>query len=79
MRSLLALACVAALGTACAAGASSQQADRAAFTPRPVASGFEQPIFVTGAKGEAGRLYVVEQGGRILVRRTGTVLATVRG
>ena len=35
MRSLLALACVAALGTACAAGASPHQADRAAFTPRP--------------------------------------------
>jgi glucose/arabinose dehydrogenase len=71
VRSLLALACVAALGTACAAGASPQQADRAAFTPRPVASGFEQPIFVTGAKGEAGRLYVVEQGGRILVLQDG--------
>ena len=55
MRSLLALACVAALGTACAAGASPQQPDRADFTPRPLASGFSQPVFVTGAKGEAGR------------------------
>lgn len=62
MRSLLALGCVAALGAACAAGASPQQAS---FTPRAVASGFSEPVFVTGAKGEAGRLYVVEQGGRI--------------
>ena len=76
MRSLLALACIAALGAACAAGASTQQADRASFTPRPVASGFEQPIFVTGAKGEPGRLYVVEQGGRILVLQNGRRRAT---
>ena len=33
------------------------------FKPRAVASGFSQPIYVTGAKGEPGRLYVVEQGG----------------
>ena len=65
VRSLLALASIAALGAACAAGASTQSADRASFTPRSVASGFEQPIFVTGAKGEPGRLYVVEQGGEI--------------
>ena len=83
MRSLLALACVAILGTACAAGASPQQADRTSFTPRPLASGFSQPVFVTGAKGEAGRLYVVEQGGRILVlqngKRRSTPLLDIRG
>ncbi|HWL33273.1 MAG TPA: PQQ-dependent sugar dehydrogenase [Gaiellaceae bacterium] len=71
MRSLLALACVAALGAACAAGASPQEVDRNTFTPRPLASGFSQPVFVTGAKGEPGRLYVVEQGGRILVLQNG--------
>ena len=71
VRSLLALASIAALGAACAAAASTGSADRASFTPRPVASGFEQPIFVTGAKGEPGRLYVVEQGGRILVLQNG--------
>ena len=78
MRSLLALACVAALGAACAAGASNEQVDRATFKPRPLASGFSQPVFVTGAKGEAGRLYVVEQGGTIQIlqngRRRGTLL-----
>jgi glucose/arabinose dehydrogenase len=71
MRSLLAVAFVAALTTACVAGASPQQVERAQFTPRAVASGFSQPVFVTGAKGEAGRLYVVEQGGRILVLQGG--------
>jgi len=76
MRSLLALACVAALAAACTAGASPQEADRATFTPRPLASGFSQPVFVTGAKGEAGRLYVVEQAGRILVLQNGKRLST---
>ena len=71
MRSLLALACVAALGTACAAGASPQQSDRATFKPRAVANGFSQPIFVAAAKGEQGRLYVVEQGGTIQVLQNG--------
>jgi glucose/arabinose dehydrogenase len=82
VRSLLALACVAALGSACAAGASTEQVDRATFKPRPLASGFSQPVFVTGAKGEPGRLYVVEQGGRILVlqngRRRSTPLLDIR-
>ena len=32
-----------------------------------MASGFDQPVFVTAAKGETGRLYVVEQGGTIQV------------
>ena len=70
MRSLVAVAFV-ALATACVAGASSEKTERAQFTPRVLASGFEQPIFVTGAKGEAGRLYVVEQAGRILVLQGG--------
>jgi glucose/arabinose dehydrogenase len=55
-----------------------QSARAARFRPRRVASGFSQPVFLTGAKGEPGRLYVVEQTGRILVlrggRRAGTVL-----
>ncbi len=67
MRSLVAVACVAVLGTACAAGAAPQQLERAQFKPRAVASGFDQPVFVTAAKGENGRLYVVEQGGTIQV------------
>jgi len=71
MRSLLALACLGALGAACVAGAAPDTVERAQFKPRAVAGGFSQPVFVTGAKGEAGRLYVVEQGGRILVLQGG--------
>ena len=67
MRSLVAFACVAVLGTACAAGATPQQIERAQFKPRAVASGFDEPVFVTAAKGENSRLYVVEQGGKIQV------------
>ncbi|MEX2255681.1 MAG: PQQ-dependent sugar dehydrogenase, partial [Acidimicrobiia bacterium] len=64
MRTPLAFACLGALVAACVAGAAPE---RAQFTPRAVASGFSQPVYVTGAKGEAGRLYVLEQGGRIHV------------
>ena len=73
MRTLLAFDCLTALAAACAAGAAPE---RAQFTPRPVASGFSQPVYVTAAKGEAGRLYVVEQGGTIHVLDKGKRRAT---
>ena len=76
MRSLVAFACVAALVTACAASAAREEVERAQFKPRAVARGFDEPIFVTGAKGEAGRLYVVEQGGTIQVLDRGKRRAT---
>ncbi len=60
-----------ALVVACAAGAKTQQAEATQFRPRAVASGFSQPLYVTGAKGEPGRLYVVEQGGTIRVLQNG--------
>ena len=37
------------------------------FKRRAIASGFDQPVYVTAAKGDNGRLYVVEQGGAIQV------------
>jgi glucose/arabinose dehydrogenase len=39
-----------------------------------VASGFERPLFVTGAGDSSGRLFVVEQAGRIKIVDAGTVL-----
>lgn len=74
MRRLVGLGALCALAVACSAGATpkeAQQVERAQFKPRAVASGFSQPVFVTGAKGEAGRLYVVEQGGTIQVLQNG--------
>ncbi len=43
----------------------------------PVADGFEEPVFVTGAPGDSGRLYVVEQTGRIrIIEADGTRVDT---
>jgi glucose/arabinose dehydrogenase len=75
LRSLFLLACICALGAACAAGASPDRTDQARFTARPLVTGLSDPVYVTGAKGEAGRLYVVEQGGRIVVVERGRVRA----
>jgi glucose/arabinose dehydrogenase len=68
MSSRVALLCVVALAAACGAAAAPDQAQ---FKPRAVASGFAQPVYVTGAKGEPGRLYVLEQGGVIHVLQGG--------
>ena len=71
---LFGLGALCALAAACAAGATPQAEEQAAgtqFRPRAVASGFSQPLYVTGAKGEPGRLYVVEQGGTIQVLQNG--------
>jgi glucose/arabinose dehydrogenase len=64
----IALVCIVALTAACGAAAAPEQAQ---FKPRALASGFSQPVYVTGATGEAGRLYVVEQGGTIEVLQSG--------
>jgi glucose/arabinose dehydrogenase len=53
-----------------------QATEAATFRPRPLASGFSQPVFVTGVKGEPGRLYVLEQVGTIQVLQNGKRRAT---
>ncbi len=60
---------------ACAAGASPEEAEQTQFQPRAIVSGLNQPVYVTGVKGEPGRLYVVEQAGRIRVVERGRVRA----
>ncbi len=57
---------VMAAGTAHTARAATEL-DAPAIDMVPVADGFEEPVFVTGAPGEPGRLYVVEQTGSIRV------------
>jgi glucose/arabinose dehydrogenase len=41
-----------------------------------VAQGLDQPVYVTAPPGDAQRLFVVEQGGRVRIVRNGAVLAT---
>ena len=41
-----------------------------------IESGLNRPVFVTGARDGTTRLFIVEQGGRILVRKNGAVLPT---
>jgi len=67
VKRLLSLLALAALSTACTAAAAPEEAAVSQFKLRPLASGFAQPTYVTGAKGEPGRLYVVEQGGVIRI------------
>jgi hypothetical protein len=41
-----------------------------------IASGLNSPLYVTQAPGDTSRLFIVEQAGRIRVRRDGAVLPT---
>jgi len=41
----------------------------------PVATGLTAPLFVSGAPGDAGKVYIVEQGGTIRILQDGDVLA----
>lgn len=76
---LIAVAMVACL-VAWAAGSGSSTASAAPAAPaaklRPLATGLDQPIYVTPAPGEPGRLYIVEQTGRIKVLDSGKLRAT---
>ena len=42
----------------------------------PFASGLERPVFITSARDGTDRTFIVEQGGKILVRKNGVVLPT---
>ena len=62
--------------SASAAGGPSSVPGSGRIALQKVAGGFDQPVFVTHAGDGSGRLFVVEQPGRIRVVRDGTVLAT---
>ena len=65
---------LAALGGAVAVGCSSASTSAAQLRLVPVARGFQSPVLATQAPGEPGRVYVVEQPGRIRVVEKGRVL-----
>lgn len=83
MPSLVVVAAIVALIGTTAAGATRSLQDQAAPPPfdpavfgvglEPVAEGFDQPVFVTDPGDGSGRLFVVEQTGRVLVLEGGTI------
>ncbi len=78
MRPIAAILVLSALVAACGAGATPQapaQAEAASFRAKPLVRGLSAPLFVTNAPGEAGRLYIVEQAGKIRVWEKGKLRA----
>ncbi|MEO8198318.1 MAG: PQQ-dependent sugar dehydrogenase [Thermoanaerobaculia bacterium] len=71
-----AVAAAGAEGLAAATGRNAVESPAMAAGVRlePVASGFDRPLFVTHAGDGSGRLFVVEQGGKIRIVRGGKVL-----
>ena len=57
-----------------AAGAPALSADDIAL--KPVVTNLQRPVLITSARDGTGRTFIVEQGGRILVRKNGVVLGT---
>ena len=48
-----------------------------AYSFQPIAAGFENPVYVTSAPGDAATLYVVERAGVIKIVRAGDVVGTL--
>src|SRR5215207_4657027 len=80
MRGLSTLAVLAAVVLAgCGGGApdADQPAAAAGYRFVQVASGLESPVHVTAPRNQRGRLYVVEQQGRIRIVQNGRVTGTL--
>src|SRR5919108_726321 len=73
---LLAAVAAAAL-VGCGGGTESGPAAPSGYRFVRVASGFDQPVHVTAPRSEPGRLYVVEQTGRIRIVRNGRITGTL--
>jgi glucose/arabinose dehydrogenase len=65
------------LSTLAAVAALALPAGAAAYGFQPVATGFDRPVYVTSAPGDAATLYVVERGGTIRIVRGGQVVGTL--
>ncbi len=48
----------------------------ATISLRVLVTGLDSPVLITSARDGTGRMFIVEQGGRILVRKNGSVLST---
>jgi glucose/arabinose dehydrogenase len=70
----LGAALAAALVTLVAALAWAAQADAASYEVKRVKSGLSSAVYVTGAPGQANRLFIVQQGGRIRILERGRLL-----
>ncbi len=80
MRSFWTLGVLAALALAGCGGGSSEAEEPAApagYRFVQVASGFESPVHVTAPRNQRGRLYVVEQEGRIRIVQNGRITGTL--
>ena len=78
---IVAVVATAAVVCGCAGAANEREATpsaagRAALSVVPVARGLEAPVHVSAPRTEPGRLYVVEQGGRIRIVEGGEVRPT---
>ena len=74
---LLAVAVAAAALVGCGGGTESGPSAPSGYRFVRVASGFDQPVHVTAPRSEPGRLYVVEQTGRIRIVRNGRITGTL--
>ncbi len=80
MRGFWTLGVLAALALAGCGGGSSEAEEPAApagYRFVQVASGFESPVHVTAPRNQRGRLYVVEQEGRIRIVQNGRITGTL--
>jgi glucose/arabinose dehydrogenase len=77
----VAVAVAAAVVCGCAGAANDRDAtpaagERGSLSVVPVARGLDEPVHVSAPRSEPGRLYVVEQGGRIRIVENGRVRST---
>lgn len=74
--------CMCGIGLLTACGGDSDTQDTSSVSTalklQPVASNLNSPVFLTAPRGDANRLFVVEQGGtvKVLDRATGSALST---
>src|SRR3977135_1050470 len=50
--------------------------DKSSFKLTPIATGLQSPVYVTGAGDGSGRLFIVEQAGRIRIVKGGVLMPT---